>query len=210
MQLSGACPGYNAEIDQAVDPARNALYEEWIGCGGIGFAGSTDGGKSFSRGIELPHSAHGWDPAVVVGPRGVVYAAFMFADRRNSYPVVDISADGGRTFTVRTLIPPAASNFGDRDYVAVDSRGEIYVTWDYAPRNDVVPICYKIGSCAFSAGDVNEVLQKSADGGKTWSKPIPVSPGYPGSGADMGPVLVGPGGRFDVLYQAFPVVNRTT
>jgi hypothetical protein len=54
------------------------------------------------------------------------------------------------------------------------------------------------------------VLQRSANGGKTWSRIIPISPGFPGSGADIGPILIEPDGRLDVLYQGYHVLNRKT
>ena len=43
-----ACSGQNAEVETATDPRTGVLYEAWIGCRGIGFARSTDGGKTFS------------------------------------------------------------------------------------------------------------------------------------------------------------------
>jgi hypothetical protein len=43
--ISGSCKGQNAEVEQAVDAARGYVYEEWIGCSGIGFARSIDGGR---------------------------------------------------------------------------------------------------------------------------------------------------------------------
>ena len=38
-------------------------------------------------------------------------------------------------------------------------------------------------SCAFATGDLNVVMQKSTDGGKTWSKMSDISPGFPASSA---------------------------
>jgi len=37
------CPGQNAEVETATS-APHYVYDLWIGCGGIGFARSTDGG----------------------------------------------------------------------------------------------------------------------------------------------------------------------
>jgi hypothetical protein len=51
------------------------------------------------------------------------------------------------------------------------------------------------------------VIQRSADYGRTWGPIVPVSPGFPASGADVAPVLIGPDGRVDVLYQALAVTN---
>jgi hypothetical protein len=41
--VSSACTGQNAEVEQAVAPTHY-VYEAWIGCGGEGFARSVDGG----------------------------------------------------------------------------------------------------------------------------------------------------------------------
>ena len=76
--ISQSCSGQNAEVEQAVDPARGYVYEDWMGCGGIGFARSADGGQHFSAPITVPGSAGGtWDPAVAVAPNGTVYAAYI-------------------------------------------------------------------------------------------------------------------------------------
>jgi hypothetical protein len=208
-----ACAGQNAEVQTAIDPATRILYEEWIGCGGIGFARSSDGGKTFSSGYRLPGSAGGWDPALVVGPHGRVYAAFMVRRHTRSYPVVDISSDHGRTFSlVRKLVPPRKNNWGDRDFIAVGKTGTIYVTWDYGPHNLTKKdfACAKNGSCSFLAGDLNVVLQRSSDNGRTWSKITPINPGFPAGGGDSAPVIIEPGGRLAVLYQGYQILNRRT
>ena len=213
VSTGSACAGQNAEVETAIDPANGILYEEWIGCGGIGFARSTDGGKTFSTGKELPGSAGGWDPAIVTGPHGRVYAAFMVTRHTRSFPVVDISANHGRSFPlVRKLVPPHRNNWGDREFIAVSKSGTIYVTWDYGPHNLTRKdfVCSPNGSCSFVAGDINVVLQRSRDNGRTWSKITPISPGFPGSGADSAPILVEPGGRLAVLYQGYRIVNRKT
>jgi BNR/Asp-box repeat len=217
VSRGAACRGQNAEVESAIDPATQTIYEAWIGCGGIGFARSTDGGRTFSAGFRLPGSGFGWDPAITIGPRGSVYAAFMISrgsgTNQRSYPVVDISTDNGQTFpTVSPLIPPRKDNWGDRDFIAVGPRGAIYVTWDYGPHN-LTPadfVCTPSGSCSFVAGDLNAVIQRSTNGGKTWSKITPISPGFPASGADSAPIFVEPSGRLDVLYQGYQVLNRRT
>jgi len=53
-------------------------------------------------------------------------------------------------------------------------------------------------------------MQKSTDGGKTWSKMSYVSPGFPGSGGDSAPMVVEPNGRIDVLYQGYQITSQTT
>src|SRR5579862_3403850 len=172
--ISGSCAGQNAEVEQAVDPALQYVYAEWMGFTGIAFARSTDGGRHFGTPISLPVTVGSnwnvWDTAVTVAPNGTVYASYMRAKGGDWYPVVAASFDHGQTFPqVSALVPPVHKNWGDRDFIAVGPDGSVYVTWDYGPeRTSVTYICPTGGSCAFATGDLNVVIQKSTDGGKTW------------------------------------------
>jgi BNR/Asp-box repeat len=214
--ISTSCAGQNAEVEQAVDQTRGYVYEIWMGCSGIAFARSTDGGVHFDAPISVPgsggSSTNSWDPAVTVAPNGTVYAAFMVARGSQWYPIVAASFDRGATFSqVSSLTPPDAKNWGDRDFIAVGPDGTVYVTWDYGPnRTSVTNSCATNGSCAFLTGDLNAVMQRSTDGGKTWSAIIPISPGFPASGGDLAPIVVEPSGRIDVLYQGYHITNTTT
>jgi hypothetical protein len=218
--VSSACAGQNAEVEQAVDQTLHYVYEAWIGCLGIGFAGSVDGGLHFSAPISIPRSfgpnGTGWDPAITVGNRGEVYVAFMQHGTHGgapvTFPVVAVSFDHGATFPqVSSLIPPDKKNWGDRDYIAVAPDGSVYVTWDYGPKASLVTfICAPNGSCSFATGDLNVVIQKSTDGGKTWGPIIPMSPGFPASGGDSAPMVIEPNGRIDALYQGYKVLNTRT
>jgi hypothetical protein len=209
--VSRACDSLgNAEVEQAVD--HQYVYELWMGCNGIGFARSTDGGIRFDPAISLPDTggrANSWDPALAVSPKGVVYAAFMLFWNGFSFPVVEASFNHGRTFSqVSFLIPPKHKNWGDRDFIAVAPSGRIYVTWDYGPSAKYIKyICSKGGSCAFLAGDLNAVIQWSSDGGRTWSNIVPINPNFPAGGGDSAPMVVEPSGRIDVLYQGYKVTN---
>lgn len=210
--ISRALPGQNVEVEEAVDPRTGYVYAAWIAAHGIGFARSTDGGLRFGRPVLLPRSHGGWDPAVAVARSGTVYAAFMNSTKKHSFPVVAASFDRGKTFPqVSALVPAKRGNWGDRDFITVAPDGTVYLTWDYGPSaKKVTYICSPHGSCAFATGDLNGVLQRSTDGGKTWGPIIHVSPGFPGSGGDSAPLLVQPGGRIDLEYQGYHVVNRTT
>lgn len=216
--ISSACSDQNAEVEQAVDPVRGYVYEEWMGCGGaIGFARSRDGGRTFGAPIVLPGStdsnAGTWDPALAVGPNGTVYAAFMTGgpgDR--TFPVVDASFDHGASFPQSTaLVPGEARNWGDRDFIAVGPNGTVYVTWDYGPSAaEITYLCAPNGSCSFATGDLNVVMQSSTDGGRTFGRMSHISPGFPASGADSAPLVVEPNGRIDVLYQGYSYTDLST
>jgi hypothetical protein len=191
--LTTSCAGQNAEVEQAVDTKLGYVYETWMGCSGIAFARSTDGGTTWSRPISVPGAVgsdyNAWDPAIAVDPAsGTVYAAFMRAHNSQWYPVVAASFDHGQTFTqVSQLVPPDAKNWGDRDFIEVGPDGSVYLTYDYGPnRTSVTFICAPDGSCGFGSGDVNVVIQKSIDNGRTWGPMRYVSPGFPASGVRRG------------------------
>lgn len=213
--ISGtSCAPNDAEVEAA--SWRQAVYAAWI-CeprGGllIGFARSADGGKTWSAPLVMPGSKGGWDPAVSVAPDGTLYVSYMDSGGGYSFPVVEVSHDQGRTFPQRTeVLPPASGNWGDRDFIAAGAHGVVYLTWDYAPTNKYLKIiCPPGGSCAFTAGELNAVFQKSTDYGRTWGPITHLSPGFPASGADLAPLIVAPGGRVDVLYQDLTYTNRKT
>jgi len=200
VNISGACAGQNAEVEEAT--ASPYVYQVWIGCGGIGFARSTDSGATYSSAVELPGSGGAWDPAIAVGPTGIVYAAYMLSAGGFDYPVVSASFNQGATFTQTTALRPSTSgNWGDRVFIAVAPDGTVYVTWDYGPSAATVKeLCSSGGSCAFSAGELNSVIQKSTDGGMTFGPITPMGPGYPTMGGYSAPLLVDAGGRIDALY----------
>jgi hypothetical protein len=202
MQVSRGCAGRNAEVEVAT-AAPAYVYALWIGCGGIGFARSADGGLRFGPAAQLPGSAgFSWDPAITVAPGGTVYAAYMHRRGTQSFPVVAASTDHGKTFPqVVPLLPPGRGNFGDRDFIAAGRSGRVYVSWDYGPSAAKVHfLCSRGGSCAFSRGDLNMVAQVSADGGKTWGPITPMGPGFPRNGGFGAPLAVQPDGRVAALY----------
>jgi hypothetical protein len=214
--VSASCSGQNAEVEEATDPSLGYVYETWMGCRGIAFARSTDGGATFGTPTSVPGSVgsnvNAWDPAVAVGPDGTVYAVFMIAKASQWYPVVAASFDHGATFPqVTSLLPPDAKNWGDRPFVAVGPDGTVYVTWDYGPeRTSVTYLCATNGSCAFATGDLNVVIQRSTDHGASFGSMTPISPGFPASGGDSAPLVVEPNGRIDVLYQGYQITDTTT
>jgi hypothetical protein len=216
VDLTTRCSGQNAEVEQATDAANGFVYDEWMGCSGIAFARSTDGGKTFSTPLNVPGSVgstlNAWDPALAVGPDGTVYAAFMISHSSQWYPVVAASFDHGKTFPqVTQLVPPDPKNWGDRPFITVGPDGAVYLTWDYGPeRSSVTYLCAANGSCGFATGDVNVVLQKSTDHGQTFGSMVHVSPGFPASGGDLAPLVVEPKGAIDLLYQGYGISDPVT
>jgi len=214
---NSSCSGSNAEVEQAVDPSNGYIYEDWMGCSKIAFSRSTNGGKTFSDAFtvlgSIGSNLNAWDPAVAVAPDGsVVYAAFMVDHGSQWYPRVAASFDHGATFSqVSDLVPPDSKNWGDRDFIAIGPDGTVYVTWDYGPeRTSVTFLCSASGSCGFATGDLNVVMQKSIDQGKTWGMMTYVSPGFPASGGDSAPMVIEPSGKIDVLYQGYHISDTTT
>ncbi len=211
--VSRSCRRQNAEVEAASDRSGGYVYELWIGCGGIGYARSTDRGRHFSRPVAVPGSGkQTWDPTLAVAPDGTVYAAFMVARDHRWFPIVDASFNHGRTFTQTTkLVPAPAHNWGDRPFVAAGPGGNVYLSWDYGPSRKLVKtICPKHGSCGYGNGDLNVVVQRSTDHGRKFGPKIHIGHGFPASGGDSAPMVVEPNGRVDMLYQGYRITNRKT
>jgi hypothetical protein len=202
--VSSACAGSNAEVENAVAPPHY-VYEAWIGCGGEGFVRSVDG--HFSAPITLPDSSGSDDPAVAVAHNGTVYVSYLRYHNNYAYPVVATSFDHGKTFSqVASLIPHIVGNWGDRDFIAAGQGGTVYVTWDYGPSAaDVDIVCSPTGSCAYGAVDATAVVQKSTNYGKTWGPITPMEPGFPAGGGYDASVLVQPNGVVDALMINHPL-----
>jgi len=204
------CSGLNAETVDAVG-RPDYVYVAWIGCGGEGFARSTDGGRHFQKAITLPDSTQSDDPALAVAPNGTVYVSYLRYFDNHAYPVVATSFDHGKTFSqVSSLIPAVNGNWGDRDFIAAGRHGTVYVTWDYGPSSkDVKIVCSPVGSCAYKAVDATAVVQKSTDYGKTWGPITTMQAGFPAGGGYDASVLVEPTGRVDALIWGHHL-NHTT
>src|SRR5262245_38111894 len=109
-KVSRGCPGQNAKPIEAVAPPAR-VYIAWIGCGGIGFARSTDGGHHFSTPMLVPGSKFGgsqssWDPSLTVAPNGTVYVAYMLGTPTGVTPVVAASFDRGASFPQVVHVAP--------------------------------------------------------------------------------------------------------
>ena len=160
---------------------------------------SDDGGKTWSQ----PVDAQGPDEHVreiappVVGPDGALYIAWRNRDDPSTAPhpiVVAKSSDGGATWTRTPLgdvgpapaTAPAPAGSSGYPRMAVDPKsGNLYVVY-----------------VGYNFGDLDTILQRSTDGGATWSPPLRVNDDPKGNGArQLGPkVAVAPNGRVDVTW----------
>ncbi len=217
------CPTSNANAQDAVSGAD--VYVAWAGCGatsGIGFARSTDGGHHFGKTAVLPGSYKKcssekhclfftWDPSVAVSENDTVFTSYMEQTGSKTFPVVDVSHDFGKTFEKLSTLPVPTTvgitGWGYHDHLAIARTGTIYLTWSWAPDSKLVTtICAPFGSCGVNGGDFTAVVQRSTDGGKTWSKMRSIT-GSASSGAVDAPIVVQKSGTLDVLYEAFPTLS---
>jgi len=213
-EVSSGCPE-TGDVSEAADPPRGDVYVAFEGCdhdNAIGFVRSTDAGAGYSEPVALPGSQGGWDPSVAVAPDGTLYVAFMNTADRREYPLIDVSHDQGRTFTVESsLQPQQAGNWGDAEYIAVAPDGTLYVAWAYGPsKSEVRERCAAHGSCFSVRGDLNVVVQSSSNDGTSFGPMSVVTPRYPDAGTDEGAIAVEGNGQVDVLYQGYEVVNPKT
>ena len=227
VEVNGSLDTLNAEVESAADPTTGYLYDLWIANAGIGFARSTNRGRSFEPAYLIPGSedfvdptnpnnvTSSWDPAIAVSSDGIVYAAFMDANYSSNpagSPYVSVSFDHGASFSAaRPVILPPDTSFSDRPFLAVAPDGTVYLTWNYAPDASLIQfLCAPGGSCSYASGDFNMVITRSRDHGRTWSHPNHVSPNYPRGGSLEGPIVIGRDGKIFVAFDAFPTAPDYT
>ncbi len=180
------CGGYNAEVVQAVGKP-SYIYETWIGCGGEGFARSTDGGLHFQKPITLPDSSFSDDPAIAVAPSGTVYVSYLRYHKGYAYPVkiicspigscayeavdatavIQRSTDSGRTWSGITPMQrgfPAGGGYDGSVLVQPDGRVDTLI-WGH----HLNPVTYKVHPG-------HEFFTSSSDSGRTWSPLVRVGP----------------------------------
>ncbi|MCA1683001.1 MAG: glycoside hydrolase [Actinobacteria bacterium] len=160
---------------------------------------SDDGGATWSTPVEAqaPGEAVREIAPPVVGPDGAVYVAWRNRDDPANAPhpiVVAKSTDGGATWA-RTPIgnvgpaplsaPSPAGSSGYPRMAVDDKSGALYVVYS-----------------GFNFGDLDVILQRSNDGGATWSAPVRVNDDPRGNGVrQLTPqVFVAPNGRVDVEW----------
>ncbi len=157
---------------------KGEIYASWANergkyLGNIRFARSADGGKTFSKAIDLnsdasaPPAGHAFQ-SLVVDTHGRIYAAWI--DERNKKASdrgeeiwISSSDDGGRTFSPNRKI---LGNVCEccRIAMVVDSQGSLYVS--YRSVAPVDPMYRDI------------VVARSDDGGKTFAPKAVSSDGW--------------------------------
>src|SRR2546423_9989158 len=87
--ISASCSSQNAEIEQAVDQKAGYVYEAFMGCRGIAFDRSTNGGATFETPISVPGSIgsdlNTSESALPRPPHGTVVPAVLVVPRSHSY-----------------------------------------------------------------------------------------------------------------------------
>jgi hypothetical protein len=164
-------PGVQTEVAVAVDPsnakvlfgASNESLEPEIRV-----YSSRDGGGTWSEGAGPaydPNTCAWGDPSVAIAHGGRQYVAFT--EKSICVPGTDLTpylvvgsrkgTSGG--WTVRRVTRPATKfGFDDKPAISVDGTGRAYVAW----------------SRLYGKKFQTTVVSSSADGGRTWSKPLMV------------------------------------
>ena len=219
--VAAASNGYTFNDKEAIwadrtmdSPYFGRVYISWTQFRGIPgcaepvmFAYSADGGLTWSRPNQLS-SAHNCGlggrqgSAIRSGPDGSVLVFWEDTDQLGTEQVVQISHDGGLTFSKTITVgrvtdiqdPIPGANFRTDSFLsaAVDaSSGDVYAAW----------------STRTAAGG-RIVVAKSTTGGASWSSTTTVS-GSEGYAFFQG-LDVAPNGRVDVGYQALVALDPTT
>lgn len=177
------------------------------------FASSEDGGKTWSKPVDLAAEGKGTPvygasaPMLVVAPNGHIYG-FSKELLKSPAPgttnpparvLMFKSTDGGRTWTNGAVVTDPGPNLQASPMAAVDPRnGNLYVAYaagpPHTPAAQPPPAPQKV------------YVATSTDAGATWGKPVKIDD--PGAPADRGDefypnIGVAPNGRVDVAWHDF-------
>lgn len=156
-------------------------------CNKAMFAGSPDGGQSFSPAVESSPPGGGNSPSpAVIGADGAIYVLFLGRKPpEDTELVLGRSADGGATFTPTTVGPLPRADLGgryDSAKLVLGPKGELYTVYSHKP-----------------AGAFEVAFRRSQDNGKTWSEELRLNKSS--SGSYFSPnISVAPNGRIDVIF----------
>src|SRR6266566_3070805 len=178
------------------------------GASGIGFATSTNGGTSFTKGFlpattpfsTPPSSTHlrASDPSVAFDAKHGVwlisFTALAVAPAPGGKPIIDVlvsRSTDGLTWSNPVLVE-ADGHFNDKDWIVCDTRasspgyGNCYIEFDDASIADLI------------------LMSTSRDGGRTWGAALPTADHGHGLG---GQPLVQPNGTVIVPLEGFAGLN---
>ena len=164
-------PGVQTEVALAVDPSNPQVL---FGASNesldpaIRVYASKNGGRTWTERAgpqHNPNSCSWGDPSVAIAPDGRQYVAFIEKSicvqgtDLTPYLVVGSRSRDGAVWTIRRVTGPA-TNFGfdDKPAISVGSDGRAYVAW----------------SRLYGRKFQTTVVSSSADGGRTWSRPLMV------------------------------------
>jgi hypothetical protein len=175
--------GHSGDQQIAIDPSGN-ISVVWLdstpGYSAVFFSRSSDGGATFSSPQNLSdNQGDAGGAQIAVDSTGNIYVAWGGPGSSSDSIFFTHSSDGGTTFSTPMIISNHPSGGARGPSMAVDSGGNINVTWGgaYLPR-----------TLFFS---------RSSDGGATFSTPVSVS----NSGeAQDGQVAVDSSGNINVVW----------
>jgi len=184
-----------------------SVYASWIAFDGVALntvvSVSTDYGAHFSAPRVVSSATKpkfNGDPYVFEGPEGNVYLAYDSLPPKQSYTTggfqVVVSHDNGQTWSKPGQ--QVTTSVGPTPYLPDSFRDGTPFSMTVNPATGNLLLAYENYDRSLPKGNI--WLTQSADGGKTWSKPIQVNdPGAPGDTFQQ-KVFAAPNGQFAVAF----------
>lgn len=158
---------------------------------------SRDAGKTFTEPVRLNHNpdtvttGRERGPKVAVGKDGVIHVVWMGYYKKGGGVLYTRSTDGGKTFEPERNLLDTRTGC-DNATVAADREGNVFVLWTDG----------RLGNDADNPTASPIFMTRSADGGKTFSRNLPVRHDYPGRACGCCRLVAQVGGDNE-LYIAF-------
>lgn len=118
-------------------------------------------------------------------------------DARFSYAMPQLAArstDQGKTWSVATMGPPIFAGAGSQTGLGWTPKG--------GPKGTFLAAYAASPSAATTSGATDIVLQRSTDGGQTWTDPVAIDDDTSGATTSFYPqISVAPNGRVDAVWQ---------
>lgn len=165
-------PGFSAALDWSADGGRT-----WEGTA-----------LPLPRGLDRPYA-----PDAAFGTDGTLYVTYVNLQGTGNVPDnlwMASSSDGGRTLSAPVRV---AGKLAFQARVAVDPKGTVHVTWLQGRE---------VGLLALVGPPSPVVASRSDDGGRSFSRPVPVSSPRRALVGAASPVIDGDG-QLVVLYEDF-------